>query len=89
MNLFQNHPFAIEAFFTNSIVVTYAIPKENIRQLLPAFLEPDTFNEHAFIAAAIVQTKNLRPKGFPSSYVCMSCNFPGNATFREKENIIN
>lgn len=66
MSLFQNHPFAIEAFFTNSIVVTYAIPQENIRQLLPACLEPDTFNEHAFIAAAIVQTKNLRPKGFPS-----------------------
>ena len=62
----KNHPFAVEAFFESSLVLTFAIPKEQIQHLIPECLEPDTFNDRwAFIAVAMVQTKALRPKGFP------------------------
>jgi hypothetical protein len=62
----KNHPFAVEAFFESSLVLTFAIPKEQLQHLIPECLELDTFNEKwAFIAVAMVQTKGLRPKGFP------------------------
>jgi len=62
----QNHPFAVEAFFESSLVTTFAIPKEQLQHLIPACLELDTFkNKWGFIAVAMVQTKDLRPKGFP------------------------
>jgi hypothetical protein len=62
----KNHPFAVEAFFESSLVLTLAIPKEQIAHLIPECLELDTFNDKwAFIAVAMVQTKSLRPKGFP------------------------
>jgi len=62
----KNHPFAVEAFFENSVVLTYAIPKEQLQKLIPECLTLDTFkNEFAFVAIALVKTKNLRPKGFP------------------------
>jgi hypothetical protein len=62
----NNHPFAVEAFFESSLVLTYAVPKEEIQNLLPECLELDTYNDKwAFIAIAMVNTKNLRPKGFP------------------------
>jgi len=48
------------------LVFTFAIPKEQIQHLIPECLELDTFNDRwAFIAVAMVQTKALRPKGFP------------------------
>ncbi len=63
----KNHPFAVEAFFESSLVFTFAIPKEEIQHLIPECLELDTFNDKwAFIAVAMVQTKSLRPKGFPT-----------------------
>ncbi len=62
----KNHPFAVEAFFESSIVLTFAVPKEEIEKLIPECLKLDTLNERwAFIAVAMVQTKGLRPKGFP------------------------
>lgn len=62
----KNHPFAVEAFFESSLVLTFAVPKNELKCLIPECLELDTFNESwAFIAVAFVQTKNLRPKGFP------------------------
>ncbi len=66
----SSHPFAVEAFFECSIVLTFAIPKNEIEPLLPPCLTPDTFEDEkknvwAFIAIAIVDTKDLRPKGFP------------------------
>jgi hypothetical protein len=66
LSFLKNHPFAVEAFFESSLVFTFAIPKEQIRYLVPECLELDTFNDKwAFIAVAMVQTKGLRPKGFP------------------------
>lgn len=65
----KNHPFAVEAFFETSIVLTFAVPKEQVRHLVPGCLELDTFNEKwAFLAVAMVQTKSLRPKGFPKFF---------------------
>lgn len=62
----KNHPFAVEAFFESSLVLTFAIPKEQLQKLIPECLELDTFNDKwAFIAVAMVQTKGLRLKGFP------------------------
>ena len=66
LSFLKNHPFAVEAFFESSLVLTFAVPKEQIQPLIPECLALDTFkNEWAFIAVAMVQTKDLRPKGFP------------------------
>ncbi len=66
LSFLKNHPFAVEAFFESSLVLTFAVPKEQIESLLPKRLQLDTFNnEWAFVAVAMVQTKELRPKGFP------------------------
>ncbi len=62
----KNHPFAVEAFFESSLVLTFAIPKEEVEKLIPECLSVDTFDDKwGFIAMAMVQTKGLRPKGFP------------------------
>ena len=66
MGHLKTHPFAVEAYFTSSIVLTFALPKEELSQLILPYLELDTFQDKwAFIAIAMVQTKGLRPKGFP------------------------
>jgi hypothetical protein len=66
LSFLKNHPFAVEAFFESSLVLTFSIPKVELRSLIPQCLELDTFdNKLAFIAVAMVQTKGLRPKGFP------------------------
>ncbi len=62
----KNHPFAVEAFFESSLVLTFAVPKEKIKLFIPECVTLDTLNDQwAFIAVAMVQTKNLRPEGFP------------------------
>jgi uncharacterized protein YqjF (DUF2071 family) len=62
----KNHPFAVEAFFESSLVLTFAVPKEQLQDLIPECLQLDTFNDKwAFVAVAMVQTKGLRPKGLP------------------------
>lgn len=62
----KNHPFAIEAFFERSLVLTFAVPKEELQPLIPECLKLDTFDDKwAFLAVALVQTRSLRPKGFP------------------------
>jgi hypothetical protein len=63
----KTHPFAVEAFFDRSLVLTFAAPAAEIQALLPASLVPDTFqNEWGFVAVALVQTRQLRPKGWPA-----------------------
>jgi uncharacterized protein YqjF (DUF2071 family) len=67
MSFLKNHPFAVEAFFESSLVLTFAVPKEQLQNRIPECLELDVFDDKwAFVAVAIVQTKGLRPKGFPS-----------------------
>jgi hypothetical protein len=66
LSLLKDHPFAVEAFFENSFVLTFAVPKEQIKSLIPECLTLDLFeNKWGFIAIAMVQTRELRPKGFP------------------------
>lgn len=65
-NTLKNHPFAVEAFFESSLVLTFAVPKAQLESLIPECLTLDTYdNKWAFVAVAMVQTKNLRPKGLP------------------------
>ncbi len=70
----KNHPFPVQAFFDYSLVFSFAVPKEELQNKIPACLELDTFKsldsdgketEYAFVAVAMVKTKELRPKGFP------------------------
>lgn len=67
MNYFKNHPFAVEAYFKNSVVLTFAVPKEQLQAMIPSILSLDVYkNKWAFVAVALVKTKGLRPRGFPS-----------------------
>lgn len=62
----KNHPFAVDAFFESSTVLTFAIPQQHLRSLVPPGLELDVFEDKwAFIAVAMVQTTGLRPAGLP------------------------
>ncbi len=62
----KNHPFAVEAFFESSTVLSFAVPKEQLQKFIPECLELDVFEDkQAFVAVAMVQTKHLRPKGLP------------------------
>jgi hypothetical protein len=61
------NPFAVDAWFDYSCTLTFAVPKEDIASRLPSCLEPDTFNDQwGFVAVAVVQTRRLRPAGFPA-----------------------
>ena len=63
----KKHPFGVEAHFESSIVLTFALPKEQLQSFIPACLTLDTYEDNlAFMAVAMVQTKDLRPKGFPA-----------------------
>lgn len=69
MRSIKDHPFAVEAFFESSLVLTFALPKDRLRPLVPTCLELDTFrDEYAFLAVAMVRTKDLRPKGLPKLF---------------------
>jgi uncharacterized protein YqjF (DUF2071 family) len=66
MTSLKNHPFAVETHFENSIVISYAVAKEELQDIIPECLELDTLNDKwAFVTLAMVKTKGLRPKGFP------------------------
>jgi len=66
LSFLKNHPFAVNAYFKSSHVLTFAVPKEQLEHLIPECLELDTFDDKwGFVAVAMVQTKHLRPKGFP------------------------
>jgi Uncharacterized conserved protein (COG2071) len=65
----KNHPFPVEAFFENSYVLTFALPKERLQTLIPECLSLDLLDDKwAFLAMAMVQTKGLRPKGLPGIF---------------------
>lgn len=66
LSFLKNHPFGVEAHFESSTVLTFAVPKKELKDLIPECLELDVFQDKwAFIAVAMVRTKELRPKGFP------------------------
>ena len=61
----RRHPFAVEAYFEWSLVLTYALPRSVLAPLLATGLELDCYDEWGFLAIALVQTRELRPKGAP------------------------
>jgi hypothetical protein len=61
----KRHPIPVRAFFRHSLVLTYALPQEVLRPLLPPGLMLDTFGEFGFLAIAMVQTESLRPVFLP------------------------
>jgi len=65
----KQHPFPVQAHFDYSLVLTYAFDPAVLRPLVPDILELDTFEDRqAFAAVAMVQTRGLRPRGFPSVF---------------------
>jgi hypothetical protein len=62
----QRHPFAVEAFFRRSLVLTYALPAAALQGLIGPGLELDTYEGFGFLAIALVQTEHLRPQGLPT-----------------------
>ena len=66
LGFLKDHPFAVECHFDTSLVFTYAVPKVQLQKFVPECLSLDTFEDKwAFIAVAMVKTRNLRPKGLP------------------------
>ncbi len=66
MNFLQHHPFAVKAHFDQSLVLAYAVPPEELRKHVPTALQLDLYEDtHAFIALAMVETRQLRPARFP------------------------
>jgi len=61
----RRHPFPIEAHFDHCLTLTYALPPDLLRRLLPPGLELDTSGGYGFVAVALVQTRSLRPAGLP------------------------
>lgn len=67
MSWLQSHPFAVAAHFEHSLVLTYSFPADELQKLLPASLKIDRWQDQwGFAALALVQTRNLRPKGWPT-----------------------
>lgn len=63
----RRHPFPVDAFFEHSLVLTYALPKETLQPMLPPGLNVDAYGDYGFVAIAMVQTRRLRPAGFPEA----------------------
>ena len=69
-HLLQRHPFAVEAFFRHTLVLTYAFPRDVLDPLLPPGLVLDTHGDFGFVAIALVQTARLRPAFLPAALGC-------------------
>lgn len=66
MSRLSQHPFPVSARFEKSLVLTYAIDLESLTLEIPPCLEWDLHEKRrAFVAVALVRTKELRPTGFP------------------------
>lgn len=64
----KRHPFAIDAHFDTVVALTYALPAHVLRPLLPPGLELETIGDDGFVAVALVQTRDLRPAGWPRMF---------------------
>jgi hypothetical protein len=66
LRVLRRHPFGVEAFFERSLVLTYALPARTLAPLLGPGLEIDAYDDWGFLAIALVQTRDLRPRRFPT-----------------------
>ncbi len=65
--MIKKHPFEVSAHFERSLVLTFALEKEELQSLIPDKLDLDTHKDKwAFMAIAIVQTRNLKPTSLPN-----------------------
>jgi hypothetical protein len=65
----KRHPLPVTAHFEHCLVLTYALPADVLRTLVPPRLELETIHapgELGMLAIAMVQTRKLRPVGFPA-----------------------
>ncbi len=62
---FLRHAIPIVAHFDWALTVTLAAPDTSLRALVAPGLTLDTFKNRGFLAVACVQTRHLRPRGFP------------------------
>lgn len=61
----------MQTWFAHSLVLTYALPPQVLAPLVPPGLTLDTYvdpagTEHGFVAAALVDTRGLRPSFLPA-----------------------
>ena len=63
--LLQRHPVPIQAKFEHVLVLTYAVPASTLQPLIPPGLTIDTYQGLGFLAVAMVQTRDLRPRFAP------------------------
>jgi hypothetical protein len=64
----RRHPIAITAHFHDCLTLTYAVPADVLRPLLPPGLELETAaGGYGFVAVALVQAESLRPAGLPAA----------------------
>jgi hypothetical protein len=61
----RRHPIPIEAHLAECLTLTYALPPAALQRLLPPGLDVETAGGRAFLAIALVQTRALRPAGWP------------------------
>lgn len=61
LQIFKRHPIPIQAEFGHCLVLTYALPAKALAPMLPSGLTLETYEDHGFLAIAMVQTRNLRP----------------------------
>jgi hypothetical protein len=62
----RRHPIPIRSEFEFTLVLTYALPAAALQPLLLPGLTLDRFGDLAFVAVALVQTRNLRPAFLPA-----------------------
>lgn len=65
--MLARHPLPIDAHFRDCVTLTYALPEEVLRPLLPPGLELETVNGSGFVAVALVQAEALRPSPLPAA----------------------
>jgi hypothetical protein len=63
----RRHLFAVDAHFRHCLTLTYALPADVLRPLLPPGLELETVGRFGFVAVALVQTEALRPALLPAA----------------------
>lgn len=65
--LLGRHPLPIDAHFRDCVTLTYALPADVLRPLVPPGLELETVNGSGFVAVALVEAEALRPSPLPAA----------------------
>lgn len=66
-HLLQRHPIPMTCHFDDGLVVTWALPAQVLKPLVPPGLDLDTYDGcWGFVVIAAVQTRDLRPAFLPA-----------------------